>query len=132
MFPALSRPAYSPIGVKNPIVPEPATLRTEIVTRRWESYQEVDCNRTNSQTLIASVPLNLANQERVLAASASLENADSIKDVTGPKLGPLTGNTVAVTYGFNGKDAGIIGCPSGGHATVVVTFTVERQVGEAR
>ncbi len=114
--------------LKNPIVPEPPKLRTEVVPRRWESYQEVGCNHTNSNTLTASTTLDPSYQERVLTASASLENADNIQGVSGPTLGPVTGNTVRVTYGFNGKDAGITGCPGGGHATVVVTFSVERQV----
>ena len=114
--------------LKHPIVPEAPKLRTEVVSRRWESYQDVGCNHTNSNTLTASVTLDPNYQERVLTASASLENADNIQGVSGPTLGPVTGNTVRVTYGFNGKDAGITGCPGGGHATVVVTFSVERQV----
>jgi len=114
--------------LKIPIAPEQPKLRTEVVPRRWESYQEVGCNKTNSNTLTASVTLDPNFQERVLTASPSLENADNIQGITGPTLGPVTGNTVRVTYGFNGKDAGITGCPGGGHATVVVTFSVERQV----
>ena len=112
--------------LKNPIVPEPTKFRTEVVSRRWESYQTVDCNRTNSNTLVASVPLDPNLQEKVLSATASIENADNIQGISGPTLRQVTGNTVRVTYGFNGKDAGITGCPGGGHATVVVTFTVEQ------
>jgi hypothetical protein len=113
---------------QNPIKPKPPELKTETVTRRWESYQEVGCNRRNSQTLKASVPLDPKFSEKVLAVSASLENESNIKDQTAPALGPLQGNTVKVTYGFNGLDAGLFGCPGGGHATVGVTFVIQREV----
>jgi MinD-like ATPase involved in chromosome partitioning or flagellar assembly len=96
--------------------------------RTWTSYQQVDCNKTNSQTLEASIPLSPKQGERIISASASLENADNIQGVTGPTLGPVTGNQVSVTYGFNGKDVTLGNCPGGGHATIVVTFIVQTEV----
>jgi hypothetical protein len=114
---------------ENPIAPAKIPTSTVTENRKWSSYQQVDCNRTNSQTLTASVVLDPSYNERVLSASTSLENADNIQGVTGPTLGPLKGNTVNVTYGFNGKDKDAFGsCPGGGHATVVVTFVVQKDV----
>jgi MinD-like ATPase involved in chromosome partitioning or flagellar assembly len=101
---------------------------TQTETRRWTSYQQVDCNRTNSQTLEASIPLDAKQGEQIISASASFENTDNIQGVTGPTLGPVTGNGVSVKYGFNGRDKGIFGCPGGGHATIVVTFVVQKEV----
>jgi hypothetical protein len=44
-------------------------------------------------------------------------------------MGALDGNTVPVTFSFKGKDKDFIGNgPGGGHATVVVTFVIEKQV----
>jgi hypothetical protein len=56
-----------------------------------------------------------------------LENASNIQGVTGPTIGQIAGNTVQVTYGFKGLDTAFGNCPGGGHATVVVTFVVQRQ-----
>jgi pimeloyl-ACP methyl ester carboxylesterase len=112
---------------RNPIAAAKPELRTETVTRRWMSYQPVDCNRTNSQTLTAFVALDPTSNEKIVNATPSLENSDKIQGVTGPTLGPITGNTAQVSYGFNGLDASLSGCPGGGHATVVVTFVIQRQ-----
>ncbi|HZQ25196.1 MAG TPA: alpha/beta hydrolase [Terriglobales bacterium] len=113
----------------NPIAPEKIPTTTVTENRKWSAYQQVDCNRTNSQTLTASITLDPQHEEKVISASASLEGADNIQGVTGPTLGAVSGNTVPVTYGFNGKDKDMLGnCPGGGHATVVVTFVVQKQV----
>ena len=114
---------------ENPIAPAKIPTSTVTENRKWSSYQQVDCNHTNSQTLTASVVLDPTYNERVGSASTSLENADKIQGVAGPTLGPLKGTTVDVTYGFNGKDKDMLGnCPGGGHATVVVTFVVQKDV----
>jgi hypothetical protein len=114
---------------ENPIAPEKIPTRTATENRKWQSYQQVDCNRTNSQTLAASVALDPTYNEKVISASAALENADNIQGITGPTLGAVTGNTVTVAYGFNGKDKDAFGnCPGGGHATVAVTFVVQKEV----
>jgi pimeloyl-ACP methyl ester carboxylesterase len=128
-----SRDADSYIALRlavqnNPVIPEEPGTATETVTRRWMSYQQVDCNRTNSQTLTAFVALDSALRERVLTASASLENASNVQGATGPTLGRISGNTVSVTYGFNGLDKVLGNCPGAGHVNVVVTFVVQRQV----
>jgi len=112
----------------NPVAPEKAETVAEAVTRRWISYQQVDCNQTNSQTLTAFVALDPALGEKVHTASASFENVSNIQGVTGPTLGPISGNTVPVTYGFNGLDKVAGNCPGGGHANIVVAFVVQGQV----
>jgi len=117
----------------NPIAPEKTPTTTVIENRKWTSYQQVDCNRTNSQTLTASVVLEAKYNEKVISASASLENGDNIQRVTGPTLGTVTGNTATVTYGFNGRDRDTFGnCSGGGHANVVVTFVVQKEIPVAR
>ncbi len=112
---------------RNPIVPEKPQIGTGTTTRRWTSYQQVDCNKTNSKTLTAFVSLDAASNEKIVTATASLENTANIQGVTGPTLGTISGNTVPVSYGFNGLDKVLGNCPGGGHATVVVTFVVQRQ-----
>ncbi len=114
---------------ENPIAPEKIPMKAVTENRKWISYQEVGCNHTNSQTLVASVPLDAEHGERIVSISASLENTDNIQGPAGPTLGTPSGNTVPVKYGFNGKDKDFLGnCPGGGHATVAVTFVVEKQV----
>jgi hypothetical protein len=112
----------------NPIAPRPIPTKVETVTRNWTSYQEVGCNQTNRQTLTASVGLDPNAKERVTAVTGALISPDKIQGA-----GPVTvtmdsANTATVTFSFNGLDAGVFGCPGGGHTTVVVTFTVERTV----
>jgi pimeloyl-ACP methyl ester carboxylesterase len=114
----------------NPIAPPPVKTRDEIVTREWRaSGLNVDCNRTNAGRLQASVALDPKFDEKVLSVSARFEGADNIKDQSGPTVEGAPGPTVAVSYGFNGLDRNFVGnCPGGGHATVVVIFTVQRKV----
>jgi len=103
--------------------------RLETVTRMWRSPGlNVDCNRTNAGTLQASVALDPEFDERVISVTASYENVSNIKDQTGPTIVSSQGPIVTVRYGFNGLDAGLFGCPGGGHATVAVTFTIQRFV----
>jgi len=114
---------------ENPIAPEKIPTTAIVENRKWMSYQQVDCNRTNSQTLTASVFLDPKYNEKAISATAALENADNIQEVKGPTLGAVTGNMVTVTYGFNGKDRDAFGsCPGGGHATVTVTFVVQKDL----
>jgi hypothetical protein len=113
----------------NPVQPAKISSTTVTEIRKWASYQKVDCNRTNAQTLTASVPLDTQHGEQVVSMSASLEDADNIQGQKGPSLTPLIGNTTVVTYGFDGKNKDAFGnCPGGGHATIVVTFVVQKQV----
>jgi len=102
-------------------------LRTENASRNWTSYQQVDCSRTNSNTLDASVSLDSHFYEKVVgAATAQYQGSDHIKDATGPTVVSQQGNTARVSYGFNGEDSGF-GC-RGGHTMIVVTFPIERKV----
>jgi hypothetical protein len=106
-------------------------LRAETTTRDWKSYQAVDCNHTNSNTLEASVSLDPAYHERVTdKPTARYDGSDHIKDINPnpPAVVSYQGNTAKVQYGFNGEDRGTFGCPGGGHTTIVVTFPIERKV----
>jgi hypothetical protein len=106
-------------------------LRAETTTRDWKSYQAVDCNHTNSNTLEASVSLDPAYRERVTdKPTARYDGSDHIKDINPnpPAVLSYQGNTAKVQYGFNGEDKGTFGCPGGGHTTIIVTFPIERKV----
>jgi Putative serine esterase (DUF676) len=112
----------------NPIAPRPIPIRVETVTRNWSSYQEVGCNQTNRQTIVASVALDPGAKEHVTAATGALLSPDKIQGAAPVGVSMTSTNTANVTFSFNGLDAGVFGCPGGGHATVVVTFTIERSV----
>jgi Alpha/beta hydrolase family len=116
--------------IENPIAPAPIALKDDVQTREWRSPGlNVDCNRTNSGTLQASVALDPKYEERVIAVTAKYDGADNIKQPTGPTVLGAPGSVVNVSYGFNGQDKEWTGnCPGGGHATVVVTFTVARRI----
>jgi pimeloyl-ACP methyl ester carboxylesterase len=112
----------------NPIAARPIATKVETVTRNWSSYQEVGCNQTNRQTLTASVALDPSVKERVTAATGALLSPDKIQGASPVGVTMTSANTANVTFSFNGLDAGVLGCPGGGHATVVVSFTIERTV----
>jgi hypothetical protein len=79
--------------------------------------------------LQASVALDPKYEERVIAVTAKYDSTDNIKQPTGPTVQGAPASVVNVSYGFNGQDKDFLGnCPGGGHATVVVTFTVARKV----
>jgi pimeloyl-ACP methyl ester carboxylesterase len=103
--------------------------RSALELREWKSPQNVDCNRTNSSpAMVASVTLDPAKREVVEGPVAvRLEGADNIKD-SHITLVSQTGNTATINYGFNGLDKGVLGCPGGGHATVVAVFAVRQQI----
>jgi pimeloyl-ACP methyl ester carboxylesterase len=115
---------------ENPIAPPPVVTKDEVVTRNWNSPQlDVGCNQTNSGTLQAAVPLDPQLQEKVISVTASYTKTDNIKGSTGPTVVGGPASAVSVTYGFNGQDKEWTGnCPGGGHAYVVVTFTISRKV----
>ena len=106
---------------KNPV------LHSETTTREWRSYQAVDCSRTNSGTLTASIALDPAFFEKVTGPPKTYyESSDHIKDATGPNVVSQQGNTAQISYGFNGEDQGF-NC-RGGHTTIVASFPIERHV----
>lgn len=115
---------------ENPIAPPPVVTRDDVQTREWRSVGlNVDCNRTNAGTLQASVALDPKYEEKVIAVTGKFADTDNIKNPTGPTISGGPASVVNVTYGFNGQDKDFIGnCPGGGHATVVVTFTIARKV----
>lgn len=115
---------------ENPIAPPPVVTRDDVQTREWRSGGlNVDCNRTNSGTLQASVALDPKYEEKVVAVTAKFADTDNIKSPSGPTVSGGPASVVNVTYGFNGQDKDFVGnCPGGGHATVVVTFTIARKV----
>jgi pimeloyl-ACP methyl ester carboxylesterase len=122
--------ALKNIVAENPIAAAPIVTKDDVQTREWRSGGlNVDCNRTNSGTLQASVALDPKYEEKVIAVTAHFADTDNIKNPTGPTVSGGPASVVNVTYGFNGLDRNFVGdCPGGGHATVVVTFTVARQV----
>jgi hypothetical protein len=116
--------------VENPIAAPPVVTKDETVTRTWTSPElDVGCNQTNSGTLQAAVALDPQLQEKVVSVTASYARTDNIKNPTGPTIVGGPASAVSVTYGFNGQDKDFVGsCPGGGHAFVVVTFTISRKV----
>ena len=116
--------------IENPIGPAPVLTKDEVQTRDWRSPGlDVDCNHTNAGTLQASVALDPKYDERVIAVTAKYDATDNIKQPTGPTVQGGPASVVSVSYGFNGLNREFTGnCPGGGHATVVVTFTIARKV----
>lgn len=112
----------------NPIAPRKIPTKLDTITKNWTSYQEVGCNQTNAQTIEASVALDPAFKERVTAVTGAFSNIDKIQGASPVAVTLTSANTAKVTFSFNGLDAGLTGCPGGGHTTVVVTFTVERTI----
>jgi pimeloyl-ACP methyl ester carboxylesterase len=97
--------------------------------REWKSYQQVDCERTNSNhALLASVTLNPAYLETVDGTVTA--RFDGIDHIQGQaiKVVSQSGNTATIDYGFNGADRSFGNCPGGGHATIVVTFPIRQQI----
>lgn len=108
-----------------PKVPTPTTTRT-IINKEWTlPGLNVGCNQTQSGRVEASISLD-PQYERVVSTTASLRDEVNIKDPIVPVVEGPPAQRVIVRYGFNGLDAGLLGCPGGGHATLVVTFTIER------
>lgn len=122
--------ALKNVIVENPIAPPPIITKDEVVTRTWTSPQlDVGCNQTNSGKLQAAVSLDPKLQEQVVSVTASYDRTDNIKGPTGPTVLGGPASAVTVSYGFNGQDKEWTGnCPGGGHAFVVVTFTISRKV----
>jgi hypothetical protein len=122
---------FGPVSsqVKNPKpVPPPAT-KQETIYKEWRSPGlNVDCNRTNSGRIQASVGLDSSLNEKVIGVTAHYEGSDNIKDATGPSVEGVPGPSIVVAYGFNGLDRNFGNCPGGGHTTVVVEFQVQRTV----
>lgn len=112
--------------VTSPVEPS----KTEMITRNWiHPGLNVGCNETNSGKLEASVDLDPQYDETVVSAVASLRDTNNVKDQTGPTVDTAAGPTVIVSYGFKGLDRDFVGnCPGGGHATLVVTFTIQRKI----
>jgi pimeloyl-ACP methyl ester carboxylesterase len=104
-------------------------LRSSLDQRKWQSYQQVDCERTNSNhALLASVTLDPAYHEAVEGqVTARFENKDHIQGEA-IKVLSQSGNTATIDYGFNGADKSFGNCPGGGHATIVVTFPVRQYI----
>jgi pimeloyl-ACP methyl ester carboxylesterase len=122
-----TQPAYrifKRIYRENPVV------RVQQVVRNASTNElQVDCNHTNSsQDFPLSVQLDPQLKERVVSVTAELLNTANIKDPAGPAVLRVENNTVHLSYGFNGLDKGLFGCPGGGHATVVAHFTVEQHI----
>ena len=121
-------PVASQVNSPRPV--PPLATRVETITKEWRSPGlNVDCNRTNSGRVQAGVSLDSSLNEKVIGATAHYEQTDKVKDLTGPTVEGVPGPTAIINYGFNGLDRNIVGdCPGGGHATIVVTFQVERTV----
>lgn len=122
-----TQPAYrifKRIYRENPVIRLQQTIRNASTNELT-----VDCNHTNSsQDFPLSVQLDPLLKERVLSVTAELVTPANIKDVTGPTVLRIESNTVHISYGFNGLDRGLFGCPGGGHATLVAHFTVEQHI----
>jgi len=114
-------------AVASPIV------KTTIVTRDWVlPGLNVGCNETKSGRVEATVELDPRYDERVLSVTSSLRDVDNVKGPMEAVLESPPSQRVVIRYRFNGLDAGLLGCPGGGHATLAATFTIERkEIGSA-
>jgi hypothetical protein len=113
-----------------PIAPKPVSLREETVTRTWRSPQlQVGCNGTNAGTVTASVSLDPTAAEEVVSVTAAFADAQRIQGQSVAVESP-PGPVVTIRFGFNGLDKTITGCPGGGQATILATFTIKRKVPE--
>jgi len=104
----------------------------EVVRDNKISGLNVDCNRTKSDgDLQVPITLDAAFHEQLLSATAELVETDKIKDPSPTKVVKIDPSGIAhVSYGFNGLDKeGLFqNCPGGGHASVLVHFTIRREV----
>jgi pimeloyl-ACP methyl ester carboxylesterase len=112
----------------NPLVEERIVYRDNVIPGL-----NVDCNRTKSdQDLQVPMVLDGSRQEKVVAATASLINADNIQGISPnpPDVTRIDPNGIAhVKYGFNGLNRDWLNnCPGGGHASVSVHFTIHQNV----
>jgi pimeloyl-ACP methyl ester carboxylesterase len=122
--------ALKNVITENPTAPPPMITKDTVVTRDWTSAQlNVDCNRTNSGTLQAAISLDPKLEEKVVSVTARFTNTDKIQGSSGPTVVDGPASAVSVKYGFNGLDKNMFGdCAGGGHAFVVVTFTISQKV----
>jgi Caspase domain len=110
-----------------PKIASPAT-KTRIVTKEWtRPGLNVGCDQTQAGRVEATVDLDPRYEERVISITASMRDESNIKDQIIPVVEGPPAQRVIVRYSFNGLNAGLLGCPGGGHATLVVTFTIERK-----
>ena len=118
------------IAFKNAYVENPV-MKVVSVPRPWSQSQNVDCNRTNrNDGLVASVTLNPQFRETVDGpVDVQLVSQVNIKDPV-IRLISQSGNTATIAYSFNGLDAGVFGCPGGGHATILATFPIRQEIPE--
>ena len=103
-------------------------LQTTTVAREWTSWQAVDCDHTNNQTLTASVPLDKDTEKVNGTPSASLRDPVHIRNASATIVSS-SDNTAQVHFNFDGEAKNFVGnCPGGGHVTVVVTFQILKSV----
>jgi hypothetical protein len=100
--------------------------RPILIERRWSAYQDVGCDATNSQTVIASVPLDPNYQEQVLSVRASVDDSANLSSQDVAVLGN-SGNQAQIRFALNGLKRNLLNCPGGGHANIVVVFNILRQ-----
>ena len=102
--------------------------KASVVPREWKSYQQVDCERTNSNhALEASITLDPRLHEVV--DGAVTVRFDGSVDIQGAaiKVVSQSGDKAVIDYGFNGRDKSFGNCPGGGHTTIVATFPVRQE-----
>ena len=107
---------------------ESGSLRPELINRTWQQYQDVGCEESRSADVTATTNLVPAYKEQVLQVQAQFVN---ISNLSGYKANVVnfSGNSALVHTNLTGLPRATLGnCPGGGHATLLVTFSILRQV----
>jgi hypothetical protein len=104
------------------------SVRPALVNRTWQLYQDVGCEESRSADVTATTNLDPAYKEQVLQVQAQFVN---ISNLSGYKADVVnfSGNSALVHTNITGLPRAALGnCPGGGHATLLVTFSILQQV----
>lgn len=107
---------------------ESGSVRPALVNRTWQLYQDVGCEESRSADVTATTNLDPAYKEQVLQVQAQFVN---ISNLSGYKADVVnfSGNSALVHTNITGLPRAALGnCPGGGHATLLVTFSILQQV----
>ncbi len=107
---------------------ESGSVRPQLVNRTWQLYQDVGCEQSRSADETATTNLDPAYKEQILQVQAQFVN---ISNLSGYKADVVnfSGDSALVHTNITGLPRTALGnCPGGGHATLLVTFSILRQV----
>ena len=111
----------------NPILEDQIVVRDNVI-----NGLEAGCNQTNANPdLQVPVALDGTLHEKVISATASLINTLDVRDISPnpPVVFKVDTSGVAhISYGFKGPGKKLLVCLSSAHASLRVSFSIDRQV----